>query len=55
MLTVSNALLMSGAIVHFDVVWLKAIVMVLFKLCSEGLVQLLLLKLCYLEYCCDVR
>ena len=54
MLTVSNALLMSSAIVIMrsgDLFGLKPVAMVLFMLCSAVLVEWLLLKPCYVEMC----
>ena len=54
MLTVSNALLMSSAIVIVHsggLFWLKPVAMVLFVLCSAVLVEWLLLKPCCVEMC----
>ena len=54
MLTVSNALLVSSAtvLVRFGgLFWLKPVAMVLFMLCSDVLVELLLLNPCCVEMC----
>ena len=52
MLTVSNVLLMSSATVIVRLFfWLKPVAMVLFMLCSAGLVEWLLLKPCCMEMC----
>ena len=53
-LTVSNAFLMSSATMIVrsgGLFWLKPIVMVLFMLCSDVLVEWLLLKPCCLKMC----
>ena len=54
MLTVSNALLMSSATVIVrsgGLFWLKPVAMVLFMLCSDVLVEWLLLKPCCVKMC----
>ena len=54
MLTVSNALLISRATVIVrsgGMFWLKPVAMVLFMLCSDVLVEWLLLKPCCVEMC----
>ena len=54
MLTVSNTLLMSSAIVIMrfgGLFWLKHVEMVLFMLCSAILVEWLLLQPCCVEIC----
>ena len=54
MLTVSNALLMSSATVIVrsgGLFWLKPVAMVLFMLCSDVLVEWLLLKPSCVEMC----
>ena len=54
MLTVSNDLLMSSATVIVrsgGLFWLKLVAMVLFLLCSDVLVEWLLLKPCCVELC----
>ena len=54
MLTVSNALLMSSANVivrSCGLFWLTHVAMVLFMLCSAGLVEWLLLKPCCVGCC----
>ena len=54
MLTVSNAFLMSSANVIVrsgGLFWLKPVAMVLFMLCSDVLVEWLLLKPCCVEMC----
>ena len=54
MLTVSNALLMSSATVIVrtgGLFWLKSVAMVFFMLCSDVLVEWVLLKLCCVEMC----
>ena len=58
MLTVSNALLMSGATVIVrsgGLFWLKPVAMVLFMLCSAVLVVWLLWKQDVWDVVCDVR
>ena len=54
MLTVSNALLMSSATVIVrsgDLFWLNPVAMVLLMVCSDVLVEWLLLKPCCVQIC----